>query len=383
MSPEDQARILDRIFAKLDDPSREQASDVLHVDVRRYTSDDWFENECGRLFASVPSMLVHSSDLPGPHAFVTMQHFGKSLLVCRNAEGRAHAFLNVCRHRGATLENENRGCKRRFVCPYHAWNYDSEGKLTGLPRPECFPGVEIGERNLFELNVIEAYGFVWLMPKPEDAAETLVAFLGGIEPDLAALGLEDFQVFGEEQQVWKTNWKLVVEGTLEGYHFPYLHRTSAHAVFEGNCVIFDRFGPHLRTFLAKRSLRQMRDVPLDSFALTERGNVIYTLLPNETVLHQSDHFLWITPVPIAPDETLVKLRLLIPKDKMDEDSLEFWEDNRKFTYQVQYEDLEIYEAIQAGFASNAAKELIFGTNESALHAFTENVDSYTLGNRAV
>ena len=321
-------------------------------------------------------MLAHSSELPSvPILLLQLNILNKSLLICRREDGVVNGFFNVCRHRGATVEDEKSGCKRRFTCKYHAWNYSNDGKLSSLPGSQCFPSVKVGERNLISVPIIEAYGFVWLMPEQESTRKHLDQFLCDLKSDISDLNLESFTIFGYEDQVWDTNWKLVVEGTLEGYHFPYLHRTSAHAVFEESCVLFDRFGPHLRTFLPKRSLRLIKGQPLDDIVLTEKGNVIYTIFPHETVLHQSDHFLWITPQPISPEKTLVKLRLLIPKNKCSDEEMIEWEENRKFTYQVQYEDLEIYESIQKGFSSNITEEVIFGMQEDALHAYADNIDS--------
>src|SRR4051812_50013575 len=53
-------------------------------------------------------------------------------------DGRPHAFLNVCRHRGARLLWDFVGGVRgRLVCPYSAWAY---GRFGGLA-PACrLPG---------------------------------------------------------------------------------------------------------------------------------------------------------------------------------------------------------------------------------------------------
>ena len=47
---------------------------------------------------------------------------------------------NVCRHRMMRLV-EGRGNARKFTCPYHAWTYNTEGRLVSAPymdRTTCF-----------------------------------------------------------------------------------------------------------------------------------------------------------------------------------------------------------------------------------------------------
>lgn len=379
MDRDEELRILDRALEHLRDKRLELTDSDTRVSVDRYQSQEWYEAELDRLFGRLPSMLVHGSELPEPGAFVTMEHFGRPLIVNRDSEGTAHALLNVCRHRGARLEPEPAGLRKHFTCRYHAWRYDTDGTLVTVPSAHCFPGVEPGKRNLVPLPVVEAYGFVWLMPEAAPGRADLDAFLGDFRHDLADLGLDGFEIYGAESAEWEINWKLVVEGTLEGYHFPFLHTKSANPLFENSTFFFDTFGPHLRSILPKRSINFVARTERSERKLLSVANVIHTVFPNETVLHQSDHFLWITAHPLGPTRTLVKLRLIVPRGSVEADGAERWEENRALTYQVQYEDLEIYREIQIGFAAGANEEHCFGTQEFALHTYHASIDRHLFG----
>jgi phenylpropionate dioxygenase-like ring-hydroxylating dioxygenase large terminal subunit len=48
--------------------------------------------------------------------------------MTRGADGAVRAFANICRHRGAPVA-QGCGNARAFVCPYHGWTYDGQGKL--------------------------------------------------------------------------------------------------------------------------------------------------------------------------------------------------------------------------------------------------------------
>lgn len=379
MDRDEELRILDRALEHLHDKRLPLTESDTRLSTDRYVTRERYEAELDRMFRRLPSMLVHSSELPGPGAFVTLEHFGRPLLVDRDADGTAHAFLNACRHRGARLEREPAGQRKSFTCRYHAWRYDTDGTLAAVPSPHCFPGVEPGKRNLVGLPVVEAYGFVWLMPQDAPGRADLDRFLGGFRQDIADLGLDAFEIYGAESAEWEINWKLVVEGTLEGYHFPFLHTKSANPLFENSTFFFDSFDPHLRSILPKRSINFAERTERGERRLLAVANVIHTIFPNETVLHQSDHFLWITAHPLGPTRTLVKLRLIVPRGSVEADGAEQWEENRALTYQVQYEDLEIYREIQIGLTSGANDEHCFGTQEFALHTYHTTIDRYVLG----
>ena len=45
-------------------------------------------------------------------------------------------FVNACRHRGVELCRGPSGRDRRLVCPFHAWTYDTTGRLHHVPDDE-------------------------------------------------------------------------------------------------------------------------------------------------------------------------------------------------------------------------------------------------------
>ena len=55
------------------------------------------------------------------------------VLVVRDSEGKVHAFLNICRHRGNRLCRADAGNAERFTCAYHGWTYRNDGRLVGVP----------------------------------------------------------------------------------------------------------------------------------------------------------------------------------------------------------------------------------------------------------
>ena len=50
-----------------------------------------------------PLNLAMSADLPNPGDCLSVEHLPIPVLLTRDRDGTAHAFFNVCRHRGAQL----------------------------------------------------------------------------------------------------------------------------------------------------------------------------------------------------------------------------------------------------------------------------------------
>ena len=102
--------------------------------VRRevYADPQLFELEMKFVFGRTWNYLALESELPAPHDFVT-RHIGRTpVIVARDAEGRLGAFVNACRHKGATVCRLEQGKAKFHVCPYHGWAYDSSGRIVDI-----------------------------------------------------------------------------------------------------------------------------------------------------------------------------------------------------------------------------------------------------------
>src|SRR3546814_13525548 len=77
------------------------------------------------------------------------------------------AFANVCRHRGSRLVDGAAGCAKKLVCPYHAWTYELDGRLTGVPDSASYPTLDKGEAGLVPVDLENWPGF-WFVRPPDD-----------------------------------------------------------------------------------------------------------------------------------------------------------------------------------------------------------------------
>ncbi len=346
--------------------------------VAAYRSADQFMRERERIFKALPQPLAHSSELPQADSFIRRMLAGLPILLTRDRDGQAHAFLNVCRHRGTRLVDDERGCKQRFVCPYHAWTWNNRGELIGVPhREQGFPDLESEDFALRRVGCIERHGWLWV-----SASQDPIAFdedLQLLSREFDWFGADQLQLLHAETQTRTVNWKLLVEGGIEAYHFRVAHRHTIAPYFEDNLSSYCAFGPHLRSILARKSLPALANEPVDTWRLRDHAQVLYSVFPANQLLVQSDHVAWIRLEPLSATSTQISLNSLVPTERTHtDDDLAHWRKNHAITLTTLNEDFDIGESIQAGIESGANDHFTFGRFEGALAAFNKSVNRYVL-----
>jgi phenylpropionate dioxygenase-like ring-hydroxylating dioxygenase large terminal subunit len=350
---------------------------IAHSPISRYSSAERFERERAMIFKRRPVIAAHSSELEGPRAFLTKEFMGLPILLTRDDEGWVSAFLNVCRHRGARLEREATGCKRVFICPYHAWSWTNNGALRAVPQEaNGFPDLPRAERGLRRLPVAEAHGFIWIIANPEAAdMPDIDEWLAGIGQDFRWIGLADHRIAAMEEIDIKANWKLLFEGGMEAYHFRVAHKNTIGPYFPDNLLTYTMFGPNMRAILPRNTMPDLRDVPQDQWEIRRDANMVYSLMPNTQLLVQQDHVMWFHYEPLSESVTHVRMATLVPRSAPETDEMqEHWDKNQKITVTALMEDFELGEEIQAGFASRGNPSHLFGRFEGALNRFNLAVE---------
>src|SRR5205814_9993633 len=137
----------------------------------RFTDQARFEREKQKLFLERPQFIAITGDLPEPGDYYATDIAGRPILLTRGKDGKVHAFLNACRHRGVKIAEEGCGKAQRFTCPYHGWVYNNEGALIGVPTKEAFEPEQLRNRGLIELPCVERIGMIVVHPQPDGAVE--------------------------------------------------------------------------------------------------------------------------------------------------------------------------------------------------------------------
>jgi Rieske 2Fe-2S family protein len=170
----------------------------------------------------------HSCEIPDTGDFFTMEIGQDSIVVARDEAGRAHAFHNVCRHRGSLVCDQSKGHARRLVCPYHQWSYGLDGRLLHAPAmPDALDKAPLGLR---PVHLRETAGLIFVClaedPMTFAPAEELFGVLAGPQ------GLERARVAKSMDYLVKANWKLVWENNRECFHCNVNHPQYIKANFD-------------------------------------------------------------------------------------------------------------------------------------------------------
>src|SRR5262249_41452023 len=98
-----------------------------------YTDAEYFRSEIPQIFRGAwPYVGAHEA-IADPGDQRARRALDVPVLLVRDEDGTARAFVNTCRHRGARLV-EDSVCARSIQCPYHAWTYRLDGSLRAAPR---------------------------------------------------------------------------------------------------------------------------------------------------------------------------------------------------------------------------------------------------------
>lgn len=350
--------------------------EVSSCSVEAYFDSERFTKERDKILRSAPQAVVHSSELPEPGSFLRRDFAGLPAFFTRDRDGDAHAFLNVCRHRGTRLVDEPCGVAQRFSCPYHAWTYNNRGELVGVPHERLgFSEIDRTDFALTRLGSVEQHGWVWVWGSG-DQPPVIDDYLAGLAEEFDWFGASDCTILHTDEQVRSANWKILVEGGIEAYHFRVAHRQTIGPYFLDNLSSYRRFGPHLRSIFGKQSLTELAQQPVDDWRLRDHAQILYSIFPTTQLLVQADHVAWLQLDPLTASSTRIRVNTLVPKDRLEsEEDLAHWEKNHAITMKTLAEDFAIGESIQAGLESGANERLTFGRFEGALAEFKQSVES--------
>jgi nitrite reductase/ring-hydroxylating ferredoxin subunit len=283
MNRDEQTKYIKKLKKNVATGSTDRGSELAINDPYVYRSLEFLEAEIEKIFLQDPQVIGLSADLPQKNSFFTANLLDKEIIATRDSNGLFRVFLNSCRHRGALITTETRGCSNYLTCGFHGWKYSSSGELSGVHNKSSFGEVPNDFRNLIELPSLEWGGF--LICKFEvDSSNSKIdidsVFTKELQEELLELNIKELDHFDFDLYEVECNWKLAVDSFAESYHFKHLHNRTLDFIFYGDSAAFDSCGKNYRILVPRKEIDQVSDGEESKFSLDQVSLAIYWLYPN-------------------------------------------------------------------------------------------------------
>jgi len=340
-----------------------------------YSDPEFFDVEMAKVIRPSWQVVCHVSDVANVGDFHTLDYAGESVVVVRGRDQELRAFTNVCRHRGARLLDGPAGCAKRLVCPYHAWAYDLDGRLIGVPLRESY-GIDLADHGLSPVGMELWRGFIFVR-LDDHGGPSVAAMMAPYDAEIAPYRFEDLRAFGRVTlRQRRVNWKNIGDNYSDGLHIqvahPGLKRLMGNGYgVEASAHVDKMWGPIRTDPSANPSERAYQEFLPDVAHLPpERQRMwsYFKLWPNvafDIYPDQVDFMQWI---PVSPTQTLIReIAYALPDDRREMNAARYlnWRINR----QVNNEDTMLVERVQDGMASASFTVGPLSNHEVALRNF--------------
>jgi phenylpropionate dioxygenase-like ring-hydroxylating dioxygenase large terminal subunit len=377
-------RMIDKAIAHAENGTTDWAESVYRVPVEDYLSERRWREEMDATFMRLPLLLAFTCEMPRPGDYKTMRVLDIPVLMVRGRDERMRAFMNVCTHRGATLAGRSHGNCARFVCPYHAWTFNDQGVLMGVADPAKFGDIDTAERHLKELPCEERAGLIFVGLTPGRGFD-LERYLGGMLAEVESFGLETWHMH-HQNRLESANWKITHDGYLETYHIPFLHGKTLWTPGAAPSVVMvyeafgeHAFGPHQRMSGTGRGgdILALKSVPKSEWTRDEYFHAVRTIFPNISIAMSNSGGMISQLFPISPDRCITIQNHLYPHAPANDKEQEDYDGRVDLLIRaVRDEDYKTGFDIQAGLASGANRDFLFGRNEIGPQRWHTAVDHY-------
>ena len=378
MKKERQIQIIERVFENLEkQKNKEDADGITHqINADRYISKGRFEKEKEIIFKDYPIVIGAAGQLKENGDYFLHDLTGFPIIAIKGKDEKIRCFLNMCRHRGVRLLEETEGkIKRNIVCPYHAWSYDTTGCLKGIFHPQGFKDVDPDSHSLIELDCWVRLGMIFVVPNPDRKGKyDIDQWLQEVYSITEGFDFGDFYPYHFREDQLDCNWKLIVDGALEGYHFKIAHAKTIGPYFLDNMSLNLENKLHSSIVFPKRAMDKMRDAPSAQKELRKGANLLIHLFPNTIILIEPDHIMAVTFCPVDEKTTQTKSFMLLPSEPKTEKEIDYWELNANIFWNAISEDNEMAVLQQKSFNGFSATDMTVGSYEKLIVQFENMVD---------
>ncbi|VAV86788.1 Phenylpropionate dioxygenase and related ring-hydroxylating dioxygenases, large terminal subunit [hydrothermal vent metagenome] len=344
-----------------------------------YDDADFYKAECEKIFAASWQVVCHENDIAKIGAWHTLDFLGESIIVVRSKDQKIRAFTNVCRHRGSRLVAGKSGCNQRLTCPYHAWTYDLQGNLVGVPHRDDYPGLDTTKHGLVPVELENWRGFLFV--RLQSSGPSVAQMMAPFEQQIAPYRFEELQALGRVTLRPRTvNWKNIADNYSDGLHIPVAHPGLTRLFGRSYGIEADTHVDRMWGDMQERPSANISERLYQAFlpelahlpASHQRRWLYFKLWPNVAFDIYPDQVDFMQFLPISPTETMIReISYALPDERREMRAARYlnWRINR----QVNAEDTALVQDVQSGMASASFSTGPLGKSEVCLRHFCQTI----------
>jgi phenylpropionate dioxygenase-like ring-hydroxylating dioxygenase large terminal subunit len=345
-----------------------------------YHDAEFFAYEAERVFRPSWQVVCHVNDIPNAGDYVTLDYLGESIVALRGDDGPVRALHNVCRHRAARLLDGPAGrCRFRLSCSYHGWSYDLRGRLAGVPLRETFVGLDMAAHGLKPVEHEVYHGFIFI--RLAGAGPSVVEMMSPYEAEIAAYRMEEMVPLGRlTLRPRAVNWKNISDNYSDSLHINVAHPGLTRLFGKGYGIeasewVHKMWGRLRDVPSSNRSERMyQRYLPRVAHLSEDRQRlwVYFKLWPNVAFDIYPDQIDFMQFVPVSATSTMIReIAYVHPDARREMKAARYlnWRINR----QVNKEDTDLINRVQAGMTSSSYEAGPLGATEVCLRQFARKL----------
>lgn len=344
-----------QLLGKLKQLSQKPLSHATALSPDIYTDESIAELEQQRIFHSQWLCAGRADSIAKPADYLTYNIGSQPVVVIRQKDNSLQAFANICRHRMMQLLEGKGECKNsRITCPYHAWSYGIDGSLIGAPQMQKSEGFDATQLSLAKVRCEIWKGWIYLTLNPD--AESVAEQLKGLDPLLSHYEMENYVHVVQRDHVWNTNWKLLTENFMEGYHLPVAHKNTVGADFPINQTGFSEKQPD--PAFTYQTFMKTGDAPVgNAHAKNTRlvdeqrsTSIMPTIFPTHMFVLAPDHLWYLSLQPKGTGQVQIRYGAALAPEVVEHeaDPDKYISEFIEFLDRVNEEDRFVVEGIFAG-----------------------------------
>ena len=210
--------------------TRSTLAEARHLPGFYYTSQEIFQREIDMIFMKEWLCVGRVEEFSEPGDYKAIRIAGEPLVICRGVDGELRAFRNLCQHRGVEVA-VGQGNTKKFTCRYHAWTYDTKGKLAGAPHNDEVEGFDFKNCRLPTVKIDTWGGYIFVNFDPYSKSLNDCLDEDGVRKFADFLQPENTQTSHKFEFEVPCNWKFVPENLMDMYHVGVIHQSSFGAHF--------------------------------------------------------------------------------------------------------------------------------------------------------